>query len=226
MPTKPLSHPAVPTAPGPEPTAAAAPARAPRDPDATRQRIIHAAFAEFYRNGFQGGSINDIVAAAGITKGALFHHFPSKQALGYAVVDEFIEPVLLQRWLTPLDGTTDPIADLKQSFRKYVKEDIQSGSWVQGCPLNNLAQEMSPLDEGFHARIDRLYTMWRKGFAAALASGVKAGTVRKTIDPKSVASMLVAGQMGIWGSGKSSRNKSAMIEANEAICEYLDSMKV
>jgi TetR/AcrR family transcriptional regulator, transcriptional repressor for nem operon len=203
-----------------------APPRSPRDAEATRQRIIHAAFREFYRNGFQGGSINEIVAAAGITKGALFHHFPTKQALGYAVVDEFIEPLLLARWLTPVDGSSDPIADLTHAFRKYVKEDIESGSWVQGCPLNNLAQEMSPLDDGFHSRIDRLYTMWRKGFATALASGIKARKVSKQVDPKSVAAMLVAGQMGIWGAGKSSRDLKVMVQANEAICDYLDSMKV
>lgn len=211
-----------PAAPTPTPPPAA---KAPRDADATRQRIIAAAFREFYRNGFQGGRIDDIVAAAGTTKGALFHHFPGKQALGYAVVDEFIEPLLFQRWLTPLDDTADPIADLTRAFRKYVKEDIEAGSWVQGCPLNNLAQEMSPLDDGFHSRIDRLYTIWRKGFAAALESGVKAGTVRKQVDPKSVAAMLVAGQMGIWGTGKSSRSKSAMVQANEALCDYLSSMK-
>jgi TetR/AcrR family transcriptional regulator, transcriptional repressor for nem operon len=212
--------------PPPPPPPRPASARTARDADATRQRIIRAAFLEFYRNGFQGGSINDIVSAGGVTKGALFHHFPTKQALGYAVVDEFIAPLLLERWLTPLDDSADPIADLKHAFRKYVKEDIESGSWVQGCPLNNLAQEMSPLDEGFHSRIDRLYTLWRKGFAAALACGMKAGKVSKRIDPKSVAAMLVAGQMGIWGSGKSSHSKSVMVQANEALCDYLDSMKV
>lgn len=198
----------------------------PRDADATRQRIIGTAFLEFYHNGFQGGSINNIVAAAGITKGALFHHFPSKQALGYAVVDELIAPLLANRWLVPLDGTTDPIADLTRTFRKYVKEDIEDGTWVHGCPLNNLAQEMSPLDQGFHSRIDALYTLWRKEFAAALARGVEDGSVRKGIAAKSVAAMLVAGQMGIWGTGKSSKNKAAMIQANEALCDYLDSMKV
>jgi TetR/AcrR family transcriptional regulator, transcriptional repressor for nem operon len=211
----------VPTKLAPPPTRT----RAPRDADATRQRIIEAAFREFYRNGFQGGSINDIVAAAGCTKGALFHHFSSKQALGYAVVDEFIAPLLVKRWIAPLDGSTDQIADLKHAFRKHVKDDIEDGTWLQGCPLNNLAQEMSPLDEGFASRIDALYELWRKEFAAALAQGIKNGAVRKGVSPKSVAAMLVAGQMGIWGSGKSSRSKSVMVQANEAFCDYLDSLQ-
>jgi TetR/AcrR family transcriptional repressor of nem operon len=66
-------------------------------PESTRRRILAAAFAEFYKNGFQGGSLNHIVATAGATKGALFHHFAGKQELGYAVVDEIITPLLMER---------------------------------------------------------------------------------------------------------------------------------
>jgi hypothetical protein len=45
---------------------------------------------------------------------------------------------------------------LKRAFRQLVTEDINSGAWLQGCPFNNLAQEMSPLDEGFHKCIGKL----------------------------------------------------------------------
>ena len=199
--------------------------RVARAADATREKILAAAFAEFYANGFQGGSINRIVDAAGITKGALFHHFSGKQELGYAVVDEIIEPRLLQRWLDPIENATDPIADLKVVFRQYVKEDMDNGHWVRGCPLNNLAQEMSPLDEGFRTRVDALYTTWRKGYATALANGIKAGTVRADVVPRSVAALLVAGQMGIWGTGKSSQSKAVMTQATDAMCDYLDSLE-
>src|ERR1041385_9022753 len=134
-------------------------------PQATRDKILTAAFEEFYRQGFQGGSLNHIVEKAGITKGALFHHFKGKQELGYAVLDEVIGPLLHQRWLAPLTHSHHPIADMKRAFRQYIKEDIESGHFVQGCPLNNMAQEMSPLDEGFRKRIDKLYAAWRKTYA-------------------------------------------------------------
>ena len=198
----------------------------PHSSDSTRQKLILAAFTEFYRNGFQGGSLNQIVEVAGSTKGAIFHHFSGKQELGYAVVDELIEPLLMQRWLEPLANSADPIADLKRAFRKFVREDIESGAWLQGCPLNNLAQEMSPLDEGFRTRIDRVYTIWRKGFASALVYGIKAGTVKKDVSARAVAAMLVAGQMGIWGTGKSSQNKVVMLQATDAFCDYVGSLHV
>src|ERR1051326_872494 len=153
-------------------------------PEATRQKILMAAFAEFYRHGYQGGSLNHIVEVARTTKGALFHHFAGKQELGYAVLDEVIGPILQQRWLGPLINSRDPIADMKKVFRQYIREDIESGHFVQGCPLNNLAQEMSPLDEGFRKRIDKLYAAWRKTYADALAEGIRAGKVSKNAKPE------------------------------------------
>jgi AcrR family transcriptional regulator len=194
-------------------------------PDVTRRKILEAAFMEFYKNGFQGGSLNQIVEAAGTTKGALFHHFAGKQELGYAVIDELIAPVLEQRWLAPLADCKDPIAEMKRVFRHYVKEDASSSHYLNGCPLNNLAQEMSPLDEGFRKRIDNLYGLWRKRYADALAAGIVAGTVRKDVSPPKVASLLVASQMGIWGTGKASQNDELVAQACDALCSYLDDLK-
>ena len=194
-------------------------------PEDTRQAILGAAFQEFYRNGFQGGSVNKIVEAAGITKGALFHHFPGKRELAFAVIDEIIEPILRQRWLKPFAESSDPITSLQQTIRHLVKNDIQTGYWLQGCPLNNLAQEMSPLDEGFRERIDGLYDTWRKGIAEALTIGRSAGTVRKDVAARDVAALVVAAQMGVWGTGKSSRNEELMIQAGDALCGYLETLK-
>jgi AcrR family transcriptional regulator len=196
-----------------------------KTPEATRGKILAAAFQEFYKHGFQGGSLNHIVEAAETTKGALFHHFASKQELGFAVVDEIIGPLLKQRWLDPLENSTDPIADLKLAFPRFVKTDIASGSFVQGCPLNNLAQEMSPLDEGFRRRIDKLYGAWRETYVTAFARGIKAGKVKKDASPHHIAALVVASQMGIWGTGKSSKHAELMAQAGEAVCGYLDSLK-
>jgi AcrR family transcriptional regulator len=194
-------------------------------PEATRRKILEAAFAEFYANGFQGGSLNHIVESAGTTKGALFHHFDSKQALGYAVLDDLIGPLLLTRWLEPVATSSDPLGEIQAAFRRFVEQDMATGMWLQGCPLNNLAQEMSPLDEGFFERITRLYDTWREHYAAALARGVQAGTVRGDIKPASVAALIVAAQMGIWGTGKSSRNKDLMRLAASTVCDYLESLR-
>jgi len=204
---------------------AARPGSSVKAPEATRRKILEAAFGEFYANGFQGGSLNHIVDSAGTTKGALFHHFDSKQDLGYAVLDELIGPLLLMRWLDPLADAADPLSVIQAAFRRFVEEDIATGAWLQGCPLNNLAQEMSPLDAGFHERINRLYELWRQRYAAALERGIDEATVSASIAPRHVAALIVAAQMGIWGTGKSSRNKDVMRRAAEGLCAYLDALR-
>jgi AcrR family transcriptional regulator len=198
------------------------PTRAPED---TRRRILQAAFVEFYRNGFQGSSLNRIVNEAGTTKGALFHHFTGKNDLGYAVVEEVIQPHIKARWLDPLADSIDPIADMKRAVLHFVKAEQESGRLVQGCPLNNLAQEMSPLDEGFRKRIEKVYTAWRESIESAFARGVKAGKVRKAFSPKIGAAFVVAALAGIIGTAKNSQSEELLKQAGEGLFDYLDSLR-
>jgi len=196
-----------------------------RAAEKTRRKILKAAFEEFHRHGFQGGSLNQIVDSAGTTKGALFHHFENKHELGCAVVNELIQPEIKERWFDPLAESVDPIADLKRLFRQTMKEELAEGKYVQGCPLNNLAQEMSPLDEDFRQCIDKVYCAWRESLAAAFARGIKAGTVRKNVHPRRVAAFLVAAQAGIIGTAKNAQSEGLMREAATALFDYLDLLK-
>ena len=61
-------------------------------PKTTREAILYAAFREVHFNGFQAASINNIIASAGVTKGALYHYFSSKEEIGCALLDEVRNP--------------------------------------------------------------------------------------------------------------------------------------
>ncbi|HYT60885.1 MAG TPA: TetR/AcrR family transcriptional regulator [Haliangiales bacterium] len=196
-----------------------------RAPKETRRRILNAAFLEFYRTGFQGGSLNRIVSEARTTKGALFHHFKDKNDLGYAVVEEVIQPRIKSHWFDPLADSIDPIAGVKQLMRRFVKEEQADGRLVQGCPLNNLAQEMSPLDEGFRRRLEKVYAAWREALEAAFARGIKAGKVRKVISTRSAAAFVVAALAGIIGTAKNAQSEELLKQAGEGLFDYLDSLR-
>ena len=58
-----------------------------RNPEQTRDRLLQAAFQEVFRHGFQSAGIDAILAATNVTKGALYYHFESKEALGFAVIE-------------------------------------------------------------------------------------------------------------------------------------------
>jgi AcrR family transcriptional regulator len=193
--------------------------------EATRRRILQTAFVEFYRHTFQAGSLNRIAEEAGLTKGALFHHFASKQELGYAVVDEVIWPLLKAGWIDPLEHSVDPTKDIKRMMLRMAEEGPPWGSFVQGCPLNNLAQEMSPLDEGFRRRLEKIYVAWRLAVQTALARGVKAGTVRRSVAPAKAAAFLVAALTGVIGAVKNAQDEGLLREAGAGLLDYLDGLR-
>jgi TetR/AcrR family transcriptional regulator, transcriptional repressor for nem operon len=162
-----------------------------RNPQRTRERILQAAFREVYRYGFQNAGIDTILAATNVTKGALYHHFESKEALGHAVVEEIVASFPRDRWLLPLERSKDkdPIDALIGIVRAIPArpKDLKAG-----CPLVNLAQEMSPLDEQFRKRLERIFHGWQEGIAAALRRGQSQGTVRRDLVPEETASFLIA----------------------------------
>jgi TetR/AcrR family transcriptional regulator, transcriptional repressor for nem operon len=160
-----------------------------RDPERTRERLLQAAFREIHRSGFQSASIDTILAATNVTKGALYHHFESKEALGYAVVEEKIAKLTRDRWLRPMQSEGEPIDILIGVVRRIPAgpQDVRAG-----CPLLLLSQEMSPLDEQFRKRLERIFLDWQKGVATLLRRGKSQGTVRRDLNPAEAASFLIA----------------------------------
>ncbi len=56
---------------------------------ATRERILDAALSVFAGKGYHRATVDDIVRASGTSKGAVYHHFPNKEAVFLALADDF-----------------------------------------------------------------------------------------------------------------------------------------
>src|SRR5215813_6568099 len=160
-----------------------------RDPERTRKRLLQAGFREVYRSGFQGASIDTILAATNVTKGALYYHFDSKEDLGHAIVEEIVAKLPQDNWLRPLERGKNPIDALIGIVQatSVRPEDVKGG-----CPLVNWAQEMSPLDEQFRKRLETIFNAWQEGIATALRRGQSQGTVRRDLVPEETAGFLIA----------------------------------
>jgi TetR/AcrR family transcriptional repressor of nem operon len=196
-----------------------------RQPDVTREKLLTAAFDEIYRRGFQAASLDTILTQAGVTKGALYHHFQDKATLGYAVVDEVVKGLLLQRWLGLLqEQAGDPLTALQQVLRLRASE-LTTDELELGCPLNNLAQEMSPLDERFRRVVNATFEVWRNGFAEALRRGQAEGSVRREVDARKVAAFVVAAVEGSYGLAKSAQSASMLRSNLELLSDYLDTLR-
>jgi AcrR family transcriptional regulator len=198
-------------------------AKATRNPEHTRAKLLDAAFQEMYAHGFQAASLERILAGTDVTKGALYHHFPNKRALGLAVIDEVIQRHIHESGIAPLEHTDDPLtllhAQLTNEAATRTPEEL-----AQGCPLNNLVQEMAPLDVEFRERLNGIWLGWRKALADALRRGQAAGHVRADADPDEVAVFVTAAMEGAQGMAKAAASEDALRGCYRQLAQYLLSL--
>jgi TetR/AcrR family transcriptional repressor of nem operon len=193
-----------------------------RDPERTRGRLLQAAFREIHRSGFQSASIDTILAATKVTKGALYYHFESKEALGYAVVEEKIAKLTRDRWLIPMRRDGEPVDILIDVVRRIPDgpQEVRSG-----CPLLLLSQEMSPLDEQFRKLLERIFLDWREGIATLLRRGKSQGTVRRDVNPAEAASFLIATVEGYGTLAKNAQDPKVWKAGIRNIVGWLKSLR-
>lgn len=195
-------------------------------PEITRGRILQVAMEEIHMHGFQGVSINKIVEKAGVTKGALFHHFKGKNELGYAVVDEVISKEIYEYWIKPMSNSVDPVKDLKKILLEAKKEFLENPEMLKkGCPLSNLAHEMSPLDSNFREKIEHQFSRWRGVLQKGFETGKTAGTVKESIDSEVAAVFVVSALEGLISTCKSSHDMELAGKVMKGLFAYLDSLK-
>jgi AcrR family transcriptional regulator len=193
-----------------------------KNPERTRVRLLQAAFQEIHRSGFRSADLDAILTKAGVTKGALYHHFDNKEALGYAVADEIIASRVHQKWVQPLRNAKNPIDVL---IRIFQSESLKRKDVQRGCELLNLAQEMSGLDAGFRRRTARIYKDWHDAMAEALREGQKRRVVRSDINANETATFLIAAWEGYAVLGKNSQDPRMMESGQRSVIHLLESLR-
>lgn len=194
----------------------------PRNLGGTRERLLQAASQEIYTSGFRGASLETILDTAQVTKGALYHHFASKEALGHAVLDEVIAVEGRGKWQARLEESADPIVALIQAIQatSFLPEHVSGG-----CSLNNLAQEMSPVDESFRKRISELFHDWESSIAKALRRGQARQLVRTDVDVDEVARFIVAAYEGYISLAKNFQDVSVLRSGVRNLVGYVESLR-
>lgn len=195
-----------------------------RDLEKSRKEILDAAFGEVFTRGFQGVSIDDIVKKTTLTKGAFYHQFPTKIDLGYALVDEVIKPMTYSRWIDPLQEYENPLEGIllqvKNLIGKAKPQDLR-----YGCPLNNLVQEMAPIDKGFKERLEAALLYWIDGMEQELKRAKKSGYLRDDVNTRQVAHFVVMAHEGFYGMLKALDDPKAFNALYDSLKRYFETLK-
>jgi TetR/AcrR family transcriptional repressor of nem operon len=169
-----------------------------RNLERSRKEILDIAFFEVFTHGFQGVSVDDIVKKTSMTKGAFYHHFPTKLDLGYALVDEVIRPMIIERWIDPLKDIKNPLDGILSQMEKLIG-GCPLNLLEFGCPLNNLVQEMAPVDDGFRKRLKSALELWIDQMDEHLKRAQADGFIKRDVDTREVAHFVVMAHEGFYG---------------------------
>ncbi|MES1191587.1 MAG: TetR/AcrR family transcriptional regulator [Steroidobacter sp.] len=200
-----------------------APART-RDLKRTRSEMLNAAFTEIFMNGFQGVSIDKIIARTGLTKGAFFHQFPTKMDLGYALVDEVLRDLIRTRWVEPLAEFDNPLEGIISQMNKLIGK--ASDSQLQlGCPLNNLVQEMTNVDRTFARKLSAVMDYWIDGIEAALKRGISNGYIRESVKTREAAIYIVMFHEGMYGFLKAQPDHKMFLSLFKVFKQQMDAYR-
>jgi TetR/AcrR family transcriptional repressor of nem operon len=171
----------------------------------TRDQILEVAGRLIHLRGFHKTSVDDILRESGIGKGNLYYYFKSKDELGYAALERTlgrIQDEVLARAFAP---GVDPWTQLER-FLDYPAERVRKEGGVGGCPLGNLALEMSDIHEGFRTRLSQAFAQVRSKIEDALERARSQGTLRTGTDIPRLAQFIVAAFEGAFMMGKLHRN--------------------
>lgn len=192
----------------------------------TREVLLKAHLKAMHLHGFQGMRTDKVIQSLEITKGAFYHYFPDKLSLGYAIVDELLKPQYLNIWKKVEQhpqGVIDGLLEVLAYFSQSVCTNDERASL--GCPLNNLIQEMAPLDEGFHNRLQFIVAEERRMLRQALQKGIQSGRLSTHLEADDVALFILASVQGAFAIAKALKSKGAFDQAIGVLVNWVSQMK-
>ncbi|MCY8939686.1 TetR/AcrR family transcriptional regulator [Peribacillus frigoritolerans] len=156
-----------------------------------QQEIITISRKIIYSKGYQATSISDILDAAKIGKGQFYHYFSSKHDLGLAVVEDLVKECDQEIFLEIFQSEFDPITKLNKMLKRtLVFHTDEEGK--SGCPVGNLAIEMSEHDETFRLKIQYIFDRWISSIEETLNELINQGHFPSNMDSKKHAQSIVA----------------------------------
>jgi TetR/AcrR family transcriptional repressor of nem operon len=156
-----------------------------------KKEIISIAREIIYSKGYQATSVSDILLAANIGKGQFYHYFSSKYDLGLAVVEDLVQEWDQQLIIGIFQSTIEPVAKLNKMLDRILTFHTETAN-KSGCPIGNLAIEMSEHDETFRVKIQSIIEHWIGAVEVTLDEMVKQGQLESTIDTKKSAQAMIA----------------------------------
>lgn len=190
----------------------------------TRTNIIEKAAALFNSRGFAGTSLSDLMKYTGLKKGGIYNHFRNKEEILIEAFDYAVKGVRQKILDSIKDETTETgkIKKIIEFFREYPAKPVVKG----GCPiLNSIVYADNTLPE-LKQRVKKVVEDLIGILESFITSAVKAKEMKRTIDAKKTAILIVSSLEGAVAISRNSESRDYMDVVIDHLNNYIDRYRV
>lgn len=154
-------------------------------------KLLEAAQRLMLGKGFPATTVEEICAAAGVTKGSFFHYFAGKEEIGAAVLDHFVTCRMQAVHGAPFHRLRDPLKRVYGYIDSVIKMSREP-STKPSCLLGNFAQELSDTHPKLRAQCGRHFDQWAQMLKRELDAAKAQYAPKAAFDTQSLAEHFIA----------------------------------
>jgi TetR/AcrR family transcriptional repressor of nem operon len=197
-------------------------ARSSRKGDQTRQHIIAQSAPLFNQKGYEGCSLQEIMAAAGVEKGGIYRHFRSKEELALAAF-EFAWAEVSHGRTRGLEEIEDPVLRIAAFIRNFAEG---KPALRGGCPLLNTAIDADDGNAALRALAREALEGWRTRLRSLISLAVRQGKLKTGVRPYAVASLIIGALEGALMMSRLDEDRTALKIARDHLISYIESLRM
>jgi TetR/AcrR family transcriptional regulator, transcriptional repressor for nem operon len=165
-----------------------------RNPDVTKAKILKKSGILFNTQGYKATSISDITDATGLTKGAIYRHFKSKEELEKETLYH-LSMLMFEEVRKFIKSETSAGNKLRAVF-KYYETYVDTPAVKGGCPILNAAVEADDAHPELRKGAVKILNILHDSVVTILENGIKYKQLKKGIDKDYYATLMIASLEG------------------------------
>ncbi|EPR73563.1 Transcriptional regulator, TetR family [Winogradskyella psychrotolerans RS-3] len=190
----------------------------------TKELILNESFKLFYKNGFKTTSVDKIMKATNLTKGAFYHHYKSKQELGVEIISTKIKQRVYEGMIAPLYQEGNVLKLLETTFSDRVKS-FSHYEKQHGCPMNNFINEIADEEKAYQMALKCIIEEWKSALINLLERGKSENSINNEISSKAVAIYLISAFEGVRGIRKLYNDDLVLNDYISGLSLYIKQLK-
>jgi len=182
-----------------------------------KTQLVDRTFTVFLSQGYEGASVNDLVAAAGVPKGSFYNHFPSKEALAIEHVRRYIAALELDALA---DDPAPPLTALRTHFERRIADRAATGL-ENGCLLGNFSTGVPNGCVDLRTEVQLGFSLWEHSIAEVLRRAQAQHQLVAGASPADLAAFVIGSFEGAIALSKVTRRVDHVADFMKTIFDLL-----